>query len=379
MQDIAGMPNPININRQFFPKIKLKIKLKAPKMKTISAQSEPSKKDEIEQWKEILPEYPGYYISSLGRIKNKHKKILNPGISADGYLKPKLVNKDGKKIATIVHVLVAKIFIPNPENKPYVDHINRVRHDNRVDNLRWATPSENSKNRNSSNKTGSRKVIQMDLNNNIIKIWKSTMDAMRSLNLKSNNISDVCLGKAKTCAGFKWKYFDEERDEENEQWKEILPDFPGYYISSHGRIKNKFKRMLNPGIESSGYINPVLMNKDGKKIKLRLHILVAKIFIPNPENKPIVDHINRVKHDNRVDNLRWATPSENCKNRDISNRPRGGRKVNQYNMEGEFIASFSNILEAEKKTGVNRCGIGYTCRGDQQSSGNFIWEYADQE
>jgi hypothetical protein len=100
----------------------------------------------MEFWKEIKG-YEGLYeVSSEGRVKSLGRKpgIMRPGLS-NGYLKVGLT-KDGIRSRFRVHRLVAEAFIPNPDNKPEVDHINGDRKDNRVENLRWMTHQENNNN-----------------------------------------------------------------------------------------------------------------------------------------------------------------------------------------------------------------------------------------
>ena len=107
-----------------------------------------------EIWKPITG-YEGLYeISNLGRVKSLPKNkgyakskgcFMNPFISKDGYLLVTL-SKNNKANHFQIHRLVAKAFIPNIKNKPQVDHINRVRDDNRVENLRWVFPYENGNN-----------------------------------------------------------------------------------------------------------------------------------------------------------------------------------------------------------------------------------------
>jgi hypothetical protein len=93
----------------------------------------------IETWKEIA-EYPLYEISSLGRIRNKQGKILKPFIQNCGYENMKL-SLYKKHIQ--IHREVAKAFIPNPDNKQYVNHIDGNKLNNTVSNLEWVTNSEN--------------------------------------------------------------------------------------------------------------------------------------------------------------------------------------------------------------------------------------------
>tara|TARA_R110002153_G_scaffold157939_3_gene309989 strand:+ start:1463 stop:1912 length:450 start_codon:yes stop_codon:yes gene_type:complete len=90
--------------------------------------------------------------------------------------------------------------------------------------------------------------------------------------------------------------------------------YENYLIYEDGRVQNKkTKRYLKSWI-SDGYYH-VELRKDGKRKSYRVHRLIALYYIPNPENKKEVDHINRDRADNRIENLRWATKSENNQNK----------------------------------------------------------------
>ena len=96
---------------------------------------------------------------------------------------------------------------------------------------------------------------------------------------------------------------------------EDIKGFPTYSVNRLGQIfSKKKKRLLNPYIDNRGYYNIELM-KDKKRVHFQLHRLLAFQYIPNPENKPCIDHINRVKTDNTLSNLRWVTYQENNCNR----------------------------------------------------------------
>jgi hypothetical protein len=164
---------------------------------------------ENEEWREINIEgknAKGYFISSLGRFKNKKGVIMKdykPHHSGYIYVR---VNVD--KYA--LHRLVAQTFIHNLENKPFVNHIDGIKTNNSVTNLEWCTCSENNIHnyKIGLTKGHTRKIIQCDLKMNKIKIFNKILDASKELNICYSSIKAVLYKKQNTAGGFIWKYLD---------------------------------------------------------------------------------------------------------------------------------------------------------------------------
>ena len=109
-----------------------------------------------------------------------------------------------------------------------------------------------------------------------------------------------------------------ERNDCMEQWKRIVYDGVeyDYEVSTEGNVRNvKTGHILKPFDDSRGYLRVGLGRNRAKKKIVRVHRLVATAFIPNPDNLPEVDHIDRNPHNNCVENLRWVSHKQNCKNR----------------------------------------------------------------
>ena len=178
--------------------------------------------------------YEGLYeVSNLGRVKSlkwDKERILKPNKNRCGYPMICLTHKY-QKISKLIHRLVAEAFIPNPDNKPCIDHIDTDKTNNTVvlnedgsvnyekTNLRWCTQKENLNNpltvekyRNSyQSSTATKKimkpVIQLSRQGKPLRYFESATEAKRGT--KINNIQTVCKGRINTAGNFRWLYFED--------------------------------------------------------------------------------------------------------------------------------------------------------------------------
>ena len=169
-----------------------------------------------------------------------------------------------------------------------------------------------------------------------------------------------------------------------EQWKKI-DGYENYSVSRNGEIRNdKTGRVLKQIYDNKGYLH-INLYENGKKKKITVHRLVAEAFIPNSENKPCVDHINAIRDDNRVENLRWCTHKENSNNPlTIKNNSEAQSGENHPRCKKVICVTtgeiFDYINQASEKYKVAHESISACCRGKRKSAGKLngeklIWRY----
>ena len=173
-----------------------------------------------------------------------------------------------------------------------------------------------------------------------------------------------------------------------EIWVDIKEYQGDYLVSNKGRIKSlKFKlpRIRKDGNNGHGY-RFIPLTKNGVTKNFYIHRLVAEHFIPNPENKSTVNHKDGNKNNNCVDNLEWATQSENSQHGFDTglNKQKSGaenkssKAVIQYSLSGDFIREYVSMTEAGNTIGCAASNIGACCRGKYKQVKGFIWKYKNE-
>lgn len=171
---------------------------------------------EKEEWRDI-PEYEGYQVSNLGRVKSLERidalghrvkeKILKPGL-ARGYYRV-ILYKNSIKKKYYVHRLVWIAFNGQIPENIQVNHINEIKTDNRLENLNLMTRKENCNwgtGIERSIKKRSKVVLQFTLDSILVKEYPSTKQVERELGFNRGHICDCCNGKRKTAYNYIWRY-----------------------------------------------------------------------------------------------------------------------------------------------------------------------------
>jgi hypothetical protein len=265
----------------------------------------------METWKEIQGYEGKYKISSHGQVWSKTKGIMNLKPSSLGYVQVSLWKKNNR-INTSVHRLVAITFLSNPDNLPLVDHINNVRNDNNVNNLRWTDYVGN------------------------------------SLNMKRNteySVQDFIL------------YSDEEI--QNEIWVDAtkfvdeLQSKDFFMVSNLGRYKY-FKKNNRWGTKSVQIKSPkislsypkITIRVGDVKYSFSIHKLVALCFIGRPKNGEVIDHIDSNVNNPRLSNLQIITIQQNNKKANKKNDSgvnNGMSKHSVHEIRNVFHEYFVNL------------------------------------
>ena len=165
----------------------------------------------------------------------------------------------------------------------------------------------------------------------------------------------------------------------NEEWRPITGYEGIYSVSSSGRILScRSNKILKLRIGSSGRYQTVHLSLNGKKEDLYVHRLVAKEFIPNPNNHPYVDHIDGNTTNNKVSNLRWVNAFENSQC-NVNTPTNPCLPVMQYSLDMTPIKKHSSISEAAKSVNGDISDISRCCRGIRNKTvKGFIWRFANE-
>ena len=169
-----------------------------------------------------------------------------------------------------------------------------------------------------------------------------------------------------------------------------IQGFPNYRINKQGQVFSNYKYKTNIPCDTWREVKPVLdkgvgyfivtLTNQGKRSNKFIHRLLATHFIPNPLNKPQVNHIDGNKQNNDLSNLEWVTSQENSRHAvdtGLCDERRQKQEVAilQYNLKGNFVAEHVSLHEASRTTGIAWQNISKVVRGVRPRAGGYTWKY----
>ena len=206
-----------------------------------------------EIWLPIEGYADNFEVSNVGRVRSrKRKNVIEEQyitLYYDNYkyvmcvlFEPLVKGIKRKRWLVKIHRLVAKAFITNSDNKPFVNHINGIKSDNRVENLEWCTATENIRHsydilkrkptnlgRFGSEHNQAKQIVQISPEGDLVKVWDSIIEAANYFNISAGSISSCLTGNGSQTqvAGFNFKYVIGEE----EYYKKVLPKS---IVENHG-------------------------------------------------------------------------------------------------------------------------------------------------
>lgn len=271
-------------------------------------------------WKAI-PGFDQYEAAACGSVRNKQRKKLMKCYQTElGYLRLTL-RKDKKYVSIDVHRLIALAWIPNPDNKATVNHIDRVKNNNNITNLEWATSSE--------------------------QILHAHQDKYSDLYSSTSYVP--------TPTG-------------DEEWR--TTDYKNYIVSSNGAIKNSINgKIMCLTRDGRGYCYITVYQKTKT-----IHRIVAKAFLANYTDDCVINHKDGCTSNNNVTNLECVTQSVNILHAYAigSITKTNYVPVIQVNRFGVIVGSYKSLADAEASTGINR-GLIHHALNHVTSTNGHMW------
>lgn len=276
-----------------------------------------------ENWKTVIinGEETPFLVNKLGEVKNSKTGTILKGDTSKSYCYYNLrYNKKQKTKSG--HRLVAEAFIPNPENLPYVHHIDHNRLNNNVNNLQWVSEAENA---------------------------KDTLPIKRQESFYSLTYNSL----------------------PNEFWKNYKNTH--YEVSNLGRVRNlKTMKILKGSVRVDGYTQHCVNKK-----KVLTHILVIETFLRELDNGEEINHINCIKTDNRLENLEIVSHDINMK-KASEHGLCGAKKVGRYDYEGNLLQVYYSTSAAARDIGILSSSLRNIINYKSGKRGKEFFRYIDE-
>lgn len=213
----------------------------------------------------------------------------------------------------------------------------------------------------------------------VVKTYKSMNDAIQDNNINSHDILRHAIENKTVLKGFTWRFVIHRPQldplyEETRTWR-LIDGSDSIRISQDGRVySDKYKRLKHLTKTKRGYLTVSI----GKKKSSLVHRLVAKAYIPNPNDLPEVNHIKgKQKDDNRVENLEWSSHGNNVMHAHDTGLLNTRKPVIQYDLDGNELSRFKSITDAARDQKLVDSAIRKAIYNKGTSNG-YIWRFESE-
>ena len=315
-------------------------------------------------------------VSSLGRYRSCTGVVFTPRATKSGYV------KIGRYLR---HRVMAIAFnLPRSEGQCTVDHIDGDPSNDRLENLRWLSPSEQVRHsyatnteRRDSGPRMSKPVRGRRVGTSEWTRYDSAMDASRRLNLRHGNISRCCHGRSKSVQGYEFEFDDDHTQHID---GEIWAAYETVHVSSHGRVRNCYGVVSTPMPTPSGYVRIQIQSKHHL-----LHRVMAIAFnLPRRTDQTTIDHIDGNPSNNSLENLRWANSSEQVRHSYATNTqrcahgPRQSKPILGRRMGGDGKwTRYESAMDASRTLNITHGNISNCCHHRRPSAKGYEFRYAE--
>lgn len=326
-------------------------------------------------WRDLPVPFTKYRISPDGRVYDvKLRRFVLFHING-GYPRIKLRDNTGRCTTIALHKLLAETFIPNPQNLPIVDHINRNKMDYRLKNLRWVSHRDSGLNRRRWNAKGC-KIQQITLDGLLVATYKSITEAAIAFGTCEDTIAKYSKTPPHIYKEFIWLRTTFQ-DNTGELWRIVehpaIP--PDVYVSDQGRIR-RGNKILQPTLNANGYLRISFGNSVRRGYYV--HRLVMLMFVG--PSKLQVNHKNKDRRDNRLCNLEYLTISDHMKHTSTGRKSSGyatSKKVVRIDENGKIIEQYPSLSTAAKSLDCSISCVSKACCGLTRSARGHILKYED--
>lgn len=332
-----------------------------------------------EVWR-ALDDFPNYHFSSWGRVRNICGRLLFHSMGA--YPRITLTDKYGKSKTYHLHTIICRAFHKNPLNLPTVDHIDRNPYNPHADNLRWASYTQQNRNRGPPRQPRQGfTVVQLNEAKERIASFRSLTEAENALHIT---------------AWFIKKSIEEQTLYEGFYYRQDFDVDPAGFVPA--RFPPDLKHLTGLGMDAhpdgvlrfpDGRLTQGSLNKHGYMM-LTFHretfgahrVLCATFHDRKSPEQDEVDHINEVRHDNKASNLEPVTGPENHRRSAVnrkkrktpdSRKPDNTEPVLQYSLEGIFLKEYPSTLAVCQELQILQPAISHCLNGKARRAGDYMW------